>query len=184
MEGRLPDIDKGRLAATVRRLRGERGWSQEDLARGMADVGQSWQPSTVARTERAVREPRYTQVLAVARALGASLEELLGLAQEHPGQDAGAGGELRQLEQERPTRGLSVGASSVIGRLHHIVWDCPDPHLLAKFYSALLGNRLPTEAMTFASLRSTTMHQAWGSGGLPTIGRRRGPALDRVNRST
>jgi catechol 2,3-dioxygenase-like lactoylglutathione lyase family enzyme len=27
----------------------------------------------------------------------------------------------------------------VIGRLHHIVLDCPDPGVLADFYSALLG---------------------------------------------
>jgi len=27
----------------------------------------------------------------------------------------------------------------VIGRLHHVVLDCPDPAALAEFYSALLG---------------------------------------------
>jgi catechol 2,3-dioxygenase-like lactoylglutathione lyase family enzyme len=27
----------------------------------------------------------------------------------------------------------------VIGRLHHVVLDCPDPRALAGFYSALLG---------------------------------------------
>jgi catechol 2,3-dioxygenase-like lactoylglutathione lyase family enzyme len=27
----------------------------------------------------------------------------------------------------------------VIGRLHHVVIDCPDPATLARFYSALLG---------------------------------------------
>jgi catechol 2,3-dioxygenase-like lactoylglutathione lyase family enzyme len=27
----------------------------------------------------------------------------------------------------------------VIGRLHHLVLDCPDPALLAEFYSTLLG---------------------------------------------
>jgi catechol 2,3-dioxygenase-like lactoylglutathione lyase family enzyme len=27
----------------------------------------------------------------------------------------------------------------VIGRLHHVALDCPDPMLLARFYSALLG---------------------------------------------
>jgi len=27
----------------------------------------------------------------------------------------------------------------VIGRLHHVVLDCPDPHGLAAFYSELLG---------------------------------------------
>ncbi len=28
---------------------------------------------------------------------------------------------------------------SVIGRMHHVVLDCPDPDALAAFYSALLG---------------------------------------------
>ena len=27
----------------------------------------------------------------------------------------------------------------VIGRMHHVVLDCPDPAALAAFYSALLG---------------------------------------------
>jgi catechol 2,3-dioxygenase-like lactoylglutathione lyase family enzyme len=27
----------------------------------------------------------------------------------------------------------------VIGRLHHVVLDCPDPEMVAAFYSALLG---------------------------------------------
>ncbi|MEP6761394.1 MAG: VOC family protein [Sporichthyaceae bacterium] len=27
----------------------------------------------------------------------------------------------------------------MIGRLHHVVIDCPDPEVLARFYSALLG---------------------------------------------
>lgn len=27
----------------------------------------------------------------------------------------------------------------MIGRLHHVVIDCPDPNALAEFYSALLG---------------------------------------------
>ena len=28
----------------------------------------------------------------------------------------------------------------MIGRLHHIVIDCPDPRALARFYSAVLGS--------------------------------------------
>ena len=28
----------------------------------------------------------------------------------------------------------------MIGRLHHIALDCPDPHALAEFYSRLLGH--------------------------------------------
>jgi catechol 2,3-dioxygenase-like lactoylglutathione lyase family enzyme len=29
--------------------------------------------------------------------------------------------------------------SSMIGRMHHVVLDCPDPGALAGFYSTLLG---------------------------------------------
>jgi catechol 2,3-dioxygenase-like lactoylglutathione lyase family enzyme len=34
----------------------------------------------------------------------------------------------------------------MIGRLHHIVIDCPDPHALAAFYSELLGLPLTYES--------------------------------------
>lgn len=34
----------------------------------------------------------------------------------------------------------------MIGRLHHVVLDCPDPHALARFYSDLLG-----DPITYAS---------------------------------
>lgn len=33
----------------------------------------------------------------------------------------------------------------MIGRLHHIVLDCPDPHALAAFYSAVLGKPITYE---------------------------------------
>jgi catechol 2,3-dioxygenase-like lactoylglutathione lyase family enzyme len=33
----------------------------------------------------------------------------------------------------------AAGQSLVIGRLHHVVLDCPDPRALAAFYSELLG---------------------------------------------
>jgi catechol 2,3-dioxygenase-like lactoylglutathione lyase family enzyme len=37
----------------------------------------------------------------------------------------------------------------VIGRLHHIVLDCPDPGLLAEFYSALLGHPITYRSEDF-----------------------------------
>jgi catechol 2,3-dioxygenase-like lactoylglutathione lyase family enzyme len=37
----------------------------------------------------------------------------------------------------------------VIGRLHHIVLDCPDPALLAAFYSALLGQPVTHKSEDF-----------------------------------
>jgi catechol 2,3-dioxygenase-like lactoylglutathione lyase family enzyme len=41
----------------------------------------------------------------------------------------------------RPDAGLVGGGSmsTVIGRMHHVVLDCPDPSALAEFYSQLLG---------------------------------------------
>ena len=40
------------------------------------------------------------------------------------------------LFKQGPARGYDP---SVIGRLHHVVIDCPDPSALAAFYSELLG---------------------------------------------
>jgi len=31
------------------------------------------------------------------------------------------------------------GSEPVIGRMHHVIFDCPDPSALAAFYSELLG---------------------------------------------
>ncbi len=37
----------------------------------------------------------------------------------------------------------------MIGRLHHVVIDCPDPEALAGFYSALLGNPITYRSPNF-----------------------------------
>jgi catechol 2,3-dioxygenase-like lactoylglutathione lyase family enzyme len=37
----------------------------------------------------------------------------------------------------------------VIGRLHHLILDCPDPRALASFYSALLGQPITYESDDF-----------------------------------
>ena len=39
----------------------------------------------------------------------------------------------------------------MIGRMHHVVLDCPDPPALATFYSSLLG--LPPPAVGTAHFR-------------------------------
>ena len=59
------------LALNIRRLRGERGWSRETLAR-KADVS----ASTIYRTERGETVPRFSALAAIAKALEASLDEL------------------------------------------------------------------------------------------------------------
>jgi catechol 2,3-dioxygenase-like lactoylglutathione lyase family enzyme len=38
---------------------------------------------------------------------------------------------------------------SVLGRLHHIIFDCPDPQALALFYSALLGHPITYDSEEF-----------------------------------
>ena len=50
----------------VRRLRRERGWTQEELARQMAAYGYDWHQSTVARTETADRPLRLNEVVHLA----------------------------------------------------------------------------------------------------------------------
>jgi catechol 2,3-dioxygenase-like lactoylglutathione lyase family enzyme len=46
----------------------------------------------------------------------------------------------------------------VIGRLHHVIMDCPDPPALAAFYSALLGLPVTYQQDDFAvvSVSDTT----------------------------
>jgi catechol 2,3-dioxygenase-like lactoylglutathione lyase family enzyme len=46
----------------------------------------------------------------------------------------------------------------VIGRLHHVIFDCPDPAGLAAFYSALLGLPVTYQEDDFAvvSVNDTT----------------------------
>ena len=41
--------------------------------------------------------------------------------------------------QQAPRLHLPDMIGSMIGRMHHVVLDCPDPAALAAFYSALLG---------------------------------------------
>jgi hypothetical protein len=48
------------------------------------------------------------------------------------------GGPRRDLLACLGARGGSIRV--VVGRLHHLVLDCPDPQALASFYSCLLGD--------------------------------------------
>ena len=61
-----------RLAANVKRLRKERGWSQEALA-DEADLDRTY----VSGIERVVKNPTVTVVERIAKALGCSLGALL-----------------------------------------------------------------------------------------------------------
>jgi transcriptional regulator with XRE-family HTH domain len=68
---------KMQLAANLRRLRKERGWSQEMLAH-FAGL----HPTEVSRLERGLREPRLRTVLQVSAALKVSIQELVGPYEE------------------------------------------------------------------------------------------------------
>ena len=41
------------------------------------------------------------------------------------------------------------------GRLHHVILDCPDPGVLARFYSVLLGQPITHETAAFAVVAAT-----------------------------
>jgi len=98
---RLPDTPEGRLAARVRQYRVERGWSQAELASHMSDLDHGWHQTTVAKTERAERDPRYPELLALAEALAVPLDALLGLALEPAAEDMSeARSKIHRLEQE------------------------------------------------------------------------------------
>ena len=74
-----PIDDRGlrALVQTIVKLREERGWSVDDLARE-ADVA----PDTLVRLEDRANEPRWGTLRRIARALDTELEDLLGQAEE------------------------------------------------------------------------------------------------------
>jgi DNA-binding XRE family transcriptional regulator len=76
---RAPIDDRGlrALVQTIVRLREERDWSVNDLARE-ADVA----PVTLVSLEDRTNEPRWGTLRSIARALDTELEDLLGQAEE------------------------------------------------------------------------------------------------------
>ena len=73
----LPSGLKGDLARLLRYARVERGFSQESVAQLMSSRGHQWHQTTVVKTERAEREPRYTELLDLGQILEISPEALL-----------------------------------------------------------------------------------------------------------
>lgn len=55
------------VGENVRRLRKERGWSQEDLASRMTAKGLNWRQTTVAKTESATRPLRVDEFMALSK---------------------------------------------------------------------------------------------------------------------
>ncbi len=105
----VPDTPEGQLARRVRSVRVERGWSQADLAAKMSQFGQAWHQTTVAKTERAEREPRYTELLALARSLDVGVDALMGLDELSRATELGLHTHLHRLEQEEQLIELRLG---------------------------------------------------------------------------
>lgn len=64
------------IAEKVRQLRTERGWSQDDLARRMEDMGWPMHQTTVAKLEAAKRPIRAAEVYALAMVFGLPIQAL------------------------------------------------------------------------------------------------------------
>jgi transcriptional regulator with XRE-family HTH domain len=64
------------IAEKVRQLRIERGWSQEDLARRMEELGWPMHQTTVAKLEAAKRPIRAAEVYALAMVFGLPIQAL------------------------------------------------------------------------------------------------------------
>lgn len=80
-----PDDAKWVLAANVRRLRKERGWSQEMLAH-FAGL----HPTEVSRLERGLREPRLRTVMQLAGAFRCSVLDIVEPHEEDNDEDEAA----------------------------------------------------------------------------------------------
>jgi polyribonucleotide nucleotidyltransferase len=84
------------LAANLRRLRRERGWSQEMLAHAAG-----LHSTEISRLERGLREPRLRTVLQVAEALKVDLSQLWRVEQESDQGDQHAGVSPPHSEKDR-----------------------------------------------------------------------------------
>jgi transcriptional regulator with XRE-family HTH domain len=72
------DPTAARFAANVRARRELRGWSQRQLAERMADLGhRSFRQQTVAEIEQGSRAVKLDEALALSRALGISVDNLI-----------------------------------------------------------------------------------------------------------
>ncbi|MEV6662756.1 helix-turn-helix domain-containing protein [Streptomyces nigra] len=67
------------MGKQVKRIRELRGWSQQELARRMADKGYSWRQTTVAKTEAADRPIRVNEVQGLAVVFGVTVNDLLAV---------------------------------------------------------------------------------------------------------
>lgn len=76
MQTNAPDV-RSTFASRVRQVREGQGWSQEELARRLSEVGLRLDPTAITRLERGERSVRVEEAVAVAQTLGVPLDELL-----------------------------------------------------------------------------------------------------------
>ena len=110
----VPNTPEGRLASRIRLLRTQHLLSQAGLAARMAQLGQPWHQTTVAKTERADREMRYPELLALA--------EVFGLSVAHLVEDSGDG----RLQDEMEERKRELDRFLLQRRLEFVEADLAD----------------------------------------------------------
>jgi catechol 2,3-dioxygenase-like lactoylglutathione lyase family enzyme len=64
--------------------------------------------------------------------------------------------------------------ASMIGRLHHLVIDCPDPLALATFYSGLLGQPVTYRSYDFVVVAANDTTSGLAFSSRPATSRRPG----------
>lgn len=72
----LLETPEKRLGVRLRREREERGWSQQEVAKRLADRGISLHMSTIAKIEAGSRSVRLNEAIALARVFDTGVEEL------------------------------------------------------------------------------------------------------------
>jgi len=73
-----PDTAAGRFAANMRARRELRGWSQRQLAQALVELGHpTFRQQTVAEIESGYRQVKLDEALALSRALGISVDNLI-----------------------------------------------------------------------------------------------------------
>ncbi|MFF0770920.1 helix-turn-helix domain-containing protein [Nonomuraea wenchangensis] len=75
---------EGMFAANMRAVRQQRGWSQHELGTRLVEAGMSLHQSTIARIESGQRPVRLNEAVAMARALGVGLADLLAPMSDSP----------------------------------------------------------------------------------------------------
>lgn len=68
--------EESRLIRRMTEKRLEKGWSQNEFARKLQEVGLNWKQPTVDRVEKGTRPLRFTEALAIAKFFGETVESM------------------------------------------------------------------------------------------------------------